>query len=107
GMAFSGQLVTGLLRGELGFTGYVNSDTGIVTDRAWGLEERTVPERLAAAINSGSDVLSGFHDLRTVTSLVASGLVTEERIDEACRRLLVPMFRLGLFENPYVDESAA
>lgn len=107
GMAFSGQLVTGLLREELGFTGYVNSDTGIVTDRAWGLEEKTVPERLAAAINSGSDVLSGFHDLRTVTSLVASGLVTEERIDEACRRLLVPMFRLGLFENPYVDESAA
>src|SRR5690606_28377968 len=62
GMAFSGQLVTGLLRGELGFTGYVNSDTGIVTDRAWGLEEKTVPERLAAAINSGSDVLSGFSD---------------------------------------------
>ena len=37
GMAFSKQIVTDLLRGRLGFTGYVNSDTGIITDRAWGL----------------------------------------------------------------------
>jgi len=38
GMAFSKQIVTDLLRGKLGFKGYVNSDTGIVNDRAWGLE---------------------------------------------------------------------
>lgn len=62
---------------------------------------------MAAAINSGSDVLSGFHDHTTITDLVSSGLVSEERIDEAVQSLLVAMFRMGLFENPYVDESQA
>lgn len=107
GMAFSSQVVTGLLRERLGFAGYVNSDTGIVTDRAWGLEERTVEERIAAAVNSGSDTLSGFHDASAITSLVESGLVSAERVDLAARRLLEPMFRLGLFEDPYVPEEAA
>ncbi len=61
GFAFSKEIVTDLLRGKLGFTGYVNSDTGIISDRAWGLEQRTVPERAAAAINGGTDILSGFN----------------------------------------------
>ena len=60
GFAFSRAIVTDLLRTRLGFKGYVNSDTGIINDRAWGLEQRTIPERVAAAINGGIDVLSGF-----------------------------------------------
>ncbi len=107
GMAFSKQVVTDLLRGRLGFDGYVNSDTGIINDRAWGLEGKSVPERVAAAINGGTDTLSGFNDVKTITDLVAAGLVTEQRVDEAARRLLKPLFELGLFENPYVDEAAA
>ena len=107
GMAFSDQIVSGLLREHLGFAGYVNSDTGIVTERAWGLEEASVPARIAAAINSGTDTLSGFHDVTEIISLVEDGLVTAERIDLAAQRLLVPMFRMGMFEDPYVDESAA
>lgn len=107
GMAFSDQIVNGLLREGLGFAGYVNSDTGIVTERAWGLEEASVPARIAAAINSGTDTLSGFHDTAGIISLVEDGLVTAERIDLAAERLLVPMFRMGLFEDPYVEESAA
>lgn len=107
GMAFSDQIVNGLLRDELGFQGYVNSDTGIINDRAWGLETSTVPERVAAAINAGTDTLSGFHDVTTITQLVDDGLLTADRIDLAARRLLTPMFQMGLFENPYVDETAA
>ncbi|USQ74764.1 glycoside hydrolase family 3 protein [Ornithinimicrobium cryptoxanthini] len=107
GMAFSDEIVTGLLRDSLGFAGYVNSDTGIVTDRAWGLEEVTIPQRVAAAINSGTDTLSGFHDITVITSLVESGLVSQERVDLAAVRLLVPLFRMGLFEDPYVEEEAA
>ncbi|WP_372699006.1 glycoside hydrolase family 3 N-terminal domain-containing protein [Arthrobacter sp. JSM 101049] len=107
GMAFSQQIVNDLLRGKLGFAGYVNSDTGIVTDRAWGLEGKSVPERVAAAVNGGTDTLSGFHDVKTITDLVADGLVTEERVTTAALRLTKPMFRLGLFENPYVDPEAA
>jgi beta-glucosidase len=107
GMAFSKQIVTDLLRGQLGFEGYVNSDTGIVSDRAWGLESRTVPERVAAAVNGGTDVLSGFHEKKTIVELVERGLLSEARVDEAVVRLLKEQFQLGLFENPYVDASRA
>ena len=107
GMAFSKRIVTDLLRGQLGFTGYVNSDTGIVESRAWGLESRSIPERVAAAINSGTDMLSGFHSNKTITDLVSARLVTEERISEAASRILKEQFLLGLFENPYVDVDRA
>jgi beta-glucosidase len=107
GMAFSKQIVTDLLRAQLGFTGYVKSDTGIIADRAWGLESKTVPERVAAAVNAGVDVLSGFHDTQTGTGVVKSGLVSEARVTEAVVRLLKEQFQLGLFENPYVDEEKA
>ena len=107
GMAFSKQIVTDLLRGKLGFAGYVNSDTGIVTDRAWGFEKASVPERVAAAINSGTDILSGFHDKETILEVVRKGLVTEGRVNEAVARLLREQFQLGLFENPYVDATKA
>ena len=107
GFAFSKQIVTDLLRDKLGFQGYVNSDTGIINDRAWGLENKTVPQRVAAAVNGGTDTLSGFHDKQTIIDLVDAGLVSAERIDEAARRLLKEQFQLGLFEDPYVDAAAA
>jgi len=105
GMAFSKEIVTDLLRGQLGFKGYVNSDTGIITDRAWGLENLTIPERIATAVNAGTDILSGFHDNREILDCIETGLISENRIDEAVTRLLWEQFQLGLFENPYVDEE--
>lgn len=107
GMAFSKQIVNDLLRQELEFRGYVNSDTGIIQSRAWGLESKTVPERVATAINSGTDVLSGFNTKQTIIDLVESDLVKEGRVDEAVKRLLKEQFQLGLFEDPYVDASMA
>ena len=107
GMAFSKQIVTDLLRTKLGFKGYVNSDTGIINDRAWGFENKTIPERVALAINAGTDVLSGFNNKQTITDLVKAGLVSEARVNEAVARLLTEQFTLGLFENPYVDATLA
>lgn len=107
GFAFSRQIVTDLLRGQLEFQGYVNSDTGIINDRAWGLENKTVPERVATAINGGTEVLSGFHNKQTIVDLVNSGLLGQARLDEAVKRLLKEQFQLGLFENPYVDATQA
>lgn len=107
GMSFSKQIVTDLLRGKLGFGGYVNSDTGIIDVRAWGLEDKTVAQRVAIAINGGTDTLSGYHINATITDLVKAGEVTTARVDEAARRLLIEQFKLGLFENPYVDASQA
>lgn len=107
GFSFSKQIVTDLLRAKLGFQGYVNSDTGVITDRGWGLEKKSVPERVAAAVNGGVDVLSGFHESKVVLELVQKGLLTESRLDEAAKRLLKEQFQLGLFENPYVDSDKA
>ncbi len=107
GFAFSKQIVSDLLRTKLGFQGYVNSDTGIINDRAWGLEKKTVPERVAAAVNGGVDVLSGFHDKKVILELLEQRLLPEARLDEAVRRLLKEQFQLGLFENPYVDAEKA
>lgn len=118
GMAFSKQIVTDLLRKKLVFKGYVNSDSGVIESRGWGLESyRTNPatgkpfgpaDRTAIAIKSGTDVLSEFSVNKTITDLVSQGLLDERKhIDPAVTRLLVEQFQLGLFENPYVDADAA
>ncbi len=107
GSSFSKNVVTDLLRGKLGFQGYANSDTGVIEDRAWGMEKNSVSERVAAAINVGTDTLSGFSTNKTITDLVGAGLISEERVTEAARRMLKEQFKLGLFENPYVDDSQA
>ncbi len=118
GMAFSKQIVSDLLRRKLGFKGYVNSDSGVIETRGWGLESyRTNPatgkpytpaDRTAIAIRSGTDVLSEFSVNKTITDLVAQGLLTERKhIDPAIARLLIEQFQLGLFENPYVDAAGA
>jgi beta-glucosidase len=118
GMAFSKQIVTDLLRKKLGFKGYVNSDSGVIETRGWGLESYrhnpatgksfTPADRTAIAIKSGSDVLSEFSVNTTITDLVAKGLLDERKhIDPAVTRLLTEQFQLGLFENPYVNAEAA
>jgi beta-glucosidase len=107
GFGFNKKALTDVLRGKLGFKGYVNSDTGIVTQRAWGLENQSVNEHIAAAINAGTDVLSGFSSKQQILDVVNAGLVSQDRLNEAVKRLLREQFALGLFENPYVDASLA
>lgn len=119
GMAFNKGILEDLLRGELGFVGNINSDTGIIGSRAWGLEDYTVPQQIAIAINAGTDVLSGYHDTKVVLQVIGKDAVLSEnnalapkgvsleRVDQACMRLLIEMFEMGLFENPYVDPSRA
>jgi Beta-glucosidase-related glycosidases len=119
GMAFNKGILTDLLRGELGFVGNVNSDTGIIGSRAWGLEEYDEAQQIAIAVNAGTDVLSGYHNVNTVLNVIGKDSITspvnsyapngvsEERVNEACHRLLVEFFEMGLFENPYVDPNLA
>ena len=107
GMSFSEGIVTRLLREELDFEGNVNSDTGIATMMPWGVEDKSVGERIAMAINAGVDVLSGFNESKQIVELVEEGLISEHRVDEAVSRLLTEQFKLGIFENPYVDPNRA
>jgi beta-glucosidase len=107
GMAFSKGILTDLLRGELGYKGYINSDTGIIGDRAWGLEDKSVGEQIMIAIQAGTDVLSGFDKNKQIMGLLKSGALTEKRLNLSVGRLLKEQFALGLFENPYVDANRA
>jgi len=59
------------------------------------------------AVNAGVDVLSGFDSNKQIVDLVRSGKITEARLDQSVRRLLAEQFRLGLFEDPYVDADRA
>ncbi|MFC9298590.1 glycoside hydrolase family 3 protein [Streptomyces sp. NPDC057011] len=117
GFGFNKGVVTGLLREELGFEGIVCTDWGLLNDatifgqthpaRAWGLEHLDVAERAARALDAGCDQFGGEQCPEVVVELVRSGRIAESRIDGSVRRLLREKFRLGLFENPYVDPDEA
>ena len=107
GMAFSKGILTDLLRDKLGFKGYINSDTGIIGSRAWGLEDKSVEEQILIAIDAGTDVLSGFNSNKQILDLVQAGKLSESSVNASVERLLTEQFELGLFENPYVDPHRA
>jgi beta-glucosidase len=117
GFGFNKQIITGLLRGKLGYDGVVVTDWELVNDnhvgeqvlpaRAWGVEHLEPADRMELIIEAGSDQFGGEECVELLLDLVAQGRVTESRIDESVRRLLAVKFRLGLFDDPYVDEDAA
>lgn len=114
---FNRGIISGLLREQLGFTGIVCTDWGLLTDgvvmgqalpaRAWGVEHLSPLERAAKALDAGVDQFGGESVPELVIELVHSGRVSEARLDESVRRLLREKFALGLFENPFVDEDHA
>ncbi len=117
GFGYNRQMVQGLLRGTLGYDGVVVTDWELVSDnhvggqvlpaRAWGVEHLDPPARMERIIEAGADQFGGEECVDILLDLVAQGRVTEERIDASARRLLTVKFRLGLFDDPYVDEDAA
>ncbi|GAA2472022.1 glycoside hydrolase family 3 protein [Terrabacter carboxydivorans] len=117
GFGYNKQVVTGLLREKLGYDGVVVTDWELVNDnhvgdqvlpaRAWGVEHLDPHGRMELILEAGADQFGGEECVEILLDLVAQGRVTEARIDESARRILAVKFRLGLFENPYVDEHEA
>ncbi|MGC1391552.1 MAG: glycoside hydrolase family 3 N-terminal domain-containing protein [Bacteroidales bacterium] len=118
GFSFNKEIITGLLRGKYHFDGIVCTDWGIVTDtkffgkriipaRAWGMQNASEEERVLKIINAGVDQFGGEAVPELVVKLVKDGKVPIEKIDNSVRRLLKMKFRLGLFENPFVNVDNA
>ncbi|MFE4959502.1 glycoside hydrolase family 3 protein [Streptomyces sp. NPDC056653] len=107
GGAYNKAIITDLLRKQLGYKGYVNTDSGIMTTTPWGVEDLTVPQRYAKALNAGSNLFSVTGDPALLAQAVTSGLAPESRLTESAQMLLTELFRVGAFENPYVDPDRA
>ena len=73
--------------------------------RAWGVEHLSETDRVLKAIEAGVDQFGGESCPQHVVELVKSGRLSEARIDQSVRRILRLKFQLGLFDNPFVDES--
>jgi len=127
GANFSRQLLADVLRRDKGFSGLIVSDWNITDDcnercqnpteaypqryedfgTPWGVEHLSEVERFAKAVNAGVDQIGGLNDPNALLQAVKTGLISQQRLDEAVLRGLLLKFRLGLFDNPYVDEDDA
>lgn len=127
GFAYNRVFIQDVLRDQLGFEGYINSDTGIVHNMKWGVEMLDEPERIGFAIrNAGVDLISGlfdhafgrqaydragngYYDTHALPHGFTPDMVTldDQALDRAVSRTLTEMFRLGMFENTYRDAKNA
>ena len=101
-------VLTGILKDEWGFDGFVVSDYT-------GVQELIVHGFAADGAEAGRLALNAGVDMEMVSTqiadhgedLLSSGRITSRRLDDAVSRILRLKFRLGLFDDPYVDEEAA
>ena len=117
---YSRYIITDLLREKYGFDGVVCTDWTITADnpsvetmngKPWGVEHLSVDERHFQAIYAGCDQFGGNDDKQPI--LAAYQLwcqrfgkeSAEQRFRASAQRLLLNFFRVGVFENPYVDPN--
>jgi len=100
-------LLTKLLRNQWGFKGFVVSDYTAVNELTnHGLGNLQTVSALALKAGLDMDMVGeGF--LTTLKKSLKEGKVTQQEIDQACRRVLEAKYKLGLFNNPYksIDPS--
>lgn len=102
------RLLTDVLKGELGFQGFLVSDWAAIDQLSSDYKND-----IERSVNAGLDMVMipngpgqknnyvEFIDL--LTQLVGEGRVTQARIDDAARRILRAKIKMGLFEHPYSD----
>src|SRR3954464_125824 len=98
------ELITDVLKGRMGFGGFVISD--------WeGIHQLPGdwPTQVRTGVNAGIDMMmepNAYKDfIATLTDEVKAGRVPMDRVDDAVRRILAKKFELGLFEHPYTDRA--
>ncbi len=96
-------LLADLLKGEMGFEGFLVSDWQAIDQ----INPSDYDDSVITAVNAGIDMNMVPYDYKrfitTLTSAVENGDIGMGRIDDAVRRILKAKFSLGLFENPFPD----
>lgn len=119
GNGYSRYLLTDLLRKQYHFDGVICTDWLITANegaapdvfegKPWGMETKTVDERHYQAIMAGIDQFGGNNDIKPVLAAYQMGVkeygeaFMKDRFRQSAVRLLKNIFRVGLFENPYLD----
>jgi beta-glucosidase len=106
------ELITDVLKGQMGFDGFVISDwEGIhqITDPADPSNGGLTPYKVRTGVNAGIDMMmepNNYKDyISLLTAEVDANRVTMARVDDAVRRILTAKFELGLFEHPFTDRT--
>jgi beta-glucosidase len=121
GNGYSKYLVTDLLRNKYGYDGVVCTDWLVTANegpkpdmfmgKSWGTEKLSVAERHYKVLMAGVDQFGGNNDAKPVLEAYAMGVkeygeaFMRKRFEQSAVRLLLNIFRVGLFENPYVDPN--
>src|SRR3954454_23555598 len=102
-------LFTEVLRGALGFQGFVVSDANAVRNLVTHGFARDLTDAAARALGAGVDMEMAIADpaYAHLPEAVEHGAVGEEALDASVRRVLEAKLRVGLLEAPYVDENRA
>lgn len=119
GNGFSKYIITDLLRDKYRYDGVVCTDWGITKNegktpgdfegKPWGAEALTVAERHYLALMAGMDQFGGNNEIAPILEAYKIGeqekgeTFIRNRFEQSAVRLLRNIFRLGLFENPYLD----
>ena len=101
------KLMTNIIRNEWGFNGFYVSDW-LDIERLETLHKvaRNFKEAVYLAVDAGIDMhMHGPNFPELVVELVNEGVLSEERVNYACSKILEAKFKLGLFENRFVDED--
>ena len=101
------KLMSNIIRNEWGFDGFYVSDW-LDIERLETLHKvaRNFKEAVYLAVDAGIDMhMHGPNFPELVVELVNEGLLSEERVNYACSKILEAKFKLGLFENRFVDEE--
>ena len=101
------KLMSNIIRNEWGFDGFYVSDW-LDIERLETLHKvaRNFKEAIYLAVDAGIDMhMHGPEFPELVVELVNEGKLSEERVNYACSKILEAKFKLGLFENRFVDED--
>jgi beta-glucosidase len=97
-----------VLRGEWGFDGLVVTDWNSAREMIAHGVATDDKDAAALAVNAGVDMeMVSYTFFKYLPEEIKAGKVKQSVVDEAVRNILRVKFRLGLFDNPYVDEKKA